>query len=178
MSERIKEEYGCGLFALASEEGLDGEILREIRILGELLTWEYLHLLENPDIPKHERVDLVAKLLDGRVHPYLANFVKIMTERGVSTEISESFEVYERLYREKYHIRKVRAVSAVELSAEQKEKLQTKLETNMKCAVEIEYEIERSLLGGMRLYFDDRQIDDSIESKLKEIGTGLSGTVV
>jgi len=178
MNEIINEEYGRGLFALASEEGVDREILLESRAVCEAFSDEYLHLLENPDLPKAERVALVGQLLDGRVNKYLANFVKIMTERGAASEIPGCFAVYERLYNEKHDIRKVTAVSAVPLTDEQKEKLQAKLEKNTGAAVDIEYVVDEKIIGGMRLYFDDRRIDDSIESKLRDIGTRLSDSVV
>lgn len=177
MSE-INKEYGGGLFALAVEDGVVEEILSEIRQLRPLLTPEYLHLLINPAISKEKRISLAGELLDGRVHKYLSNFVKLMTERSLAGEVPSCFAEYEELYYEKFGIIKVRAESAIELTDAQKEKLQAKLESHTGKRVEIEYVIDNTLLGGMRVLLKDRLFDDSVKMKLKEIGAILSDTVV
>ncbi len=174
----IITEYGGGLFALASEEHIEETLLYETRALSELLTPEYLHLLINPALPKEKRISMAGELLDGRVHQYISNFVKLMIERSLAGEIVSCFGEFERLYYEKFGIIKVRAESAVELSGEQKKKLAAKLEENTGKTVEIEYVIDKTLIGGMRLVFSDRLLDDSIKLKLSEIGGALSAVVV
>lgn len=174
----INKEYGGGLFALAVEEGIAEGMLAEIRQLIPLFTPDYLHLLINPAIPKEKRVALVGELLDGRVHPYLANFVKLMTERRLAGDIPACFAEYESLYYDTFGIIKARAESAVELTDAQKEKLQKKLEANTGKKVEIEYVIDETLIGGMRVLLNGRLFDDSVKMKLKEIGGILSDTVV
>ena len=120
-------EYGGGLFALALEENAADVILEETRALIPLFTREYTHMLIDPAVPKSERVGMVGELLDGRVHPYLANFVKLLTERRIVSEIIGCFREYERLYYETFAIVRVRAESAVELTPAKKQKLEEKL---------------------------------------------------
>ncbi|MBE6626750.1 MAG: ATP synthase F1 subunit delta [Ruminococcaceae bacterium] len=174
----ITTEYGGGLFALAEEEHLEEELLLETRALTPLLTPDYLHLLINPSLSKEKRISLAGELLDGRVNKYTANFVKLMVERGFADEIVSCFGEYERLYYEKFGIIKVRAESAVELSEEQKEKLNAKLCSHTGKRVEIEYVVDKTLIGGMRIVQSDRLIDDSIKQKLGEIGGLLASTVI
>ena len=171
-------EYGGGLFALALEENAADAILEESRALTPLFTREYTHMLIDPSVPKSERVNMVGELLDGRVHVYLANFVKLMTERRLVTEIGECFREYERLYYETFRIARVRAESAVELSQSQKQRLEKKLAKHTGTRVEITYEVVPSLIGGMRLVMDNRTIDDTVKARLTEIGAVLSDTVV
>ncbi len=171
-------EYGGGLFALALEENAADEILEESRALRTLFTREYTHMLIDPSVPKSQRVDMVSELLDGRVHPYLSNFVKLMTERRLVTEIGECFREYERLYYETFRIVRVRAESAVELSESQKKRLEEKLAKHTGTRIEITYEVVPSLIGGMRLVMDNRTIDDTVKARLTEIGAVLSDVVV
>ncbi len=177
MSE-LSIEYGAGLFAAAVGRGVDSEILEESRMLSDVLTREYVRLLSNPEIPKSERLSLVGELLDGKVQPYLANFVKLMTERSLTHEIADSFVEYERLYYEYHCIVRVRAESAIELTELQKQKLHDKLVAHTGHTVEIEYAVQPELLGGMKLSYDNRQIDSTVKSKLGEIGVRLSDTVI
>jgi len=177
MSELTKE-YGGGLFALAVEEKIDHQILMEARELSKIISGDYIRLISNPDIPKAERIGLLGEILDGNVHVYLGNFIKLMAERSIASEIIPCFEEFEKLYYEYHNIFKVKAESAVPLTEEQRTRLQKKLEAHTGGSVEIEYVIDKSLLGGMKITFNDRQIDSTIKNKLKEVEVGLSRTVV
>jgi len=177
MSE-ISVEYGAGLFAAARDAGVDEEILAETRALAGVLTRGYLHLVSNPDIPKTERIGLIGELLDGRVQPYLANFVKLMVERSLAFEITDAFAEYEKLYYEHHAIVRVVCESAVALTDKQKEKLRAKLEAHTGRRIEIEYAVNPSLIGGVKLSFDNRLVDGTVKNKLREIGAALTGTVI
>ena len=171
-------EYGGGLFALALEENAADVILEETRALIPLFTREYTHMLIDPAVPKSERVGMVGELLDGRVHPYLANFVKLLTERRLVSEITGCFREYERLYYETFAIVRVRAESAVELTPAQKQKLEEKLAKHTGSRIEVTYTVVPELIGGMRLILDNRTIDSSVRTRLQEIGAVLGDTVV
>lgn len=177
MNEIIKE-YGGGLFALAEEEGLCDQLLEETRMLTPLITSDYTRLLINPNLTREKRIAIAGELLDGRTHPYIANFVKLMTERRLASELKGCFREYERLYDEKFRVAEVIAESAVELSKAQKKRLEEKLTAHTGCRIEVHYSINPSLIGGMRLFYNNRELDGSIKSRLNEIGAILSDTVV
>ncbi len=177
MNEIVKE-YGAGLYALAHESGDEDEILEESRVLAPLFDRAYTRLLVNPDIPKSERVRLAGEAVDGRVHPYLANFVKLMVERNLATELPGCFAEYENLWCAENRVIRVRCESAVALDDGQKARLAERLEARTGSRVRIEYAVDPSLLGGMRLFYDNRQIDDTVKNRLREIAGRLSGANV
>lgn len=174
----IGRKYGAGLFLAAAEAGVDMEVLLEIRVLSGGLNKQYLRLLVNPEISKSERIGLVGELLDGKVHPYLANFVKLMAARYLALELADAFEEYERLCFEHHAIVKVTVESAVPLTGAQKEKLTDKLTRRTGKAVEIEYEVTPSLIGGMKLIYAGKTVDGTVKKSLGEITTALTGTEI
>lgn len=174
----IITEYGGGLFALALEEGLCDRILEETRMLTPLMTADYTRLLINPGLPKQKRIAIAGELLDGRVHPYIANFVKLMTERRLAASLADCFREFERLYKEHFGVVTVIAESAIELTDDQKKRLEDKLTAHTGCRIEVNYSVNKALIAGMRLFYNNREIDDSIKSRLAEIGAVLSDTVV
>lgn len=176
--KEIVKEYAGGLFELAVGEELEETLLSETRKLGKLFTPEYLRLLTVPDIPKAERVALVSEALDGRVHRYTADFVKLLVSRGYAGYICECFSEFERLYMERHGIIKAVAESAVPLDEKQKARLRERLEAHTGRQVELECRINKSLLCGIRLSFDNRLIDDSAESRLREISAALTGVTL
>ena len=172
------KEYGGGLYELAVEEGLEETLLAETRLLGGLLEKAYLRLLTTPGIPKAERVGLAAEALDGRVHPYLADFVKIMVERGAAYELPECFAEYERRYFRRHGILRAKVESAVPLTGTQKDALTARLEAHTGRKIELVCSVVPGLIGGIRLSFDNRLIDDTARAKLKNIANSLAGAVL
>ena len=173
MNEIVKE-YAAGLFALAHETGCEEELLCQFRAVAPLFSRDYARLLSNPDLPKSERIALIGEALDGRVNPYLANFVKLMTERGLASEIRPCFAKYENLWCAANGVVRVRAESATELTGSQKARLEEKLGEKTGRRVLVEYAVEPGLIGGMRLFYDNRQIDDTVRNRLKEIAERLA----
>lgn len=177
MNELISE-YGAGLYSLASEEGISSDILDEIRALVPLITPEYTRLLIDPDIPKEERTGFIRSAFSGHVNDYLVSFMMLLTERSLATEIVPAFREYERLYYESEGIERVTAESAVPLSSVQKAGLERKLAAHIGGRVEVTYVVNPALLGGMKISWGSRLIDDSISSKLKETGARLAEAIV
>ena len=178
--KEIVKEYGGGLYELALDEGeqVEEQLLAETRMLGGILDERYLHLLTTPELPKAERVALVSEALDGRVHPYLANFVKMLVERGTAYEIPGCFTEYERLYFERHGIIRAKVESAVPLTDAQRETLTARLEAHTGKKIELTCGVVPDLIGGIRLSFDNRLIDDTARAKLKNIAGSLSGVVL
>ncbi|MBQ9996847.1 MAG: ATP synthase F1 subunit delta [Clostridia bacterium] len=176
--KEIVKEYGGGLFELAIDEGLEETLLAETRVLRGILEPAYLRLLTTPGIPKSERVGLVEEALDGRVHPYLVNFVRIMVERGSAYELPDCFDEYERRYFQHRGIIRAKAESAVPLTDGQREKLTARLEARTGKKIELTCVVTSDLLGGIRLSFDNRLLDDTARAKLKTIANSLAGAVL
>lgn len=177
MKETVKE-YGGGLFELAVDEGIEESLLSQTRLLRDIFTPSYMHLLTTPAISKCERIGLVAEALDGRVHSYLANFVKLMVERGAAYELCECFDEYESRYLQKHGILRAVAESAIPLTDKQRETLTARLESRTGKKIEMTYRVIPELLGGIRLSFDNRLVDDTVRSALSEIANSLTVAVV
>lgn len=76
--------------------------------------------------------------------------------------------------KEEKKIGSARVVTAIELSGEQKEKVEQKLlETTSYEKFEMNYEVDSSLIGGMVIRIGDRIVDSSIRTKLYELSKNL-----
>ena len=73
--------YGQALYELARDEGLSERILKELNVLKESFEAEpaFVQLLGTPSIPMQERCDVLDSALRDQVHPYVLNFLKILT---------------------------------------------------------------------------------------------------
>ena len=121
--------YGEALYDLAKAEGLSEQILRQLQVLKGCFedAHDFLRLLSSPNLTKQERCAVLDESFRDKVHPYVLNFLKILTEKGYAKQFSESVAAYQEHYNEDNGILPVTAVTAVSLTDGQTQKLMQKL---------------------------------------------------
>lgn len=168
---KISKEYAAAIFELAKERNSESEFRAAIRKMQNEFDAapEYTELLSSPGIPFDERCKLLEQAFENHVPEYVLSLAELMCNKGYIKLFGEFAKEYENLYcasrRESY----ARVVSAVELSNDEKARLIKKLEEISGCAVNVQYEIDVSLIGGAVIYIDDRIIDGSLRAKIKDI---------
>ena len=110
--------YGQSLYELAKDEGLSREIGEQLTVLQKSFGEEpdFVRLLSNPSLSKPERCRILDTSFRGSVHPYILNFMKILTERGYIRHFSDCCDAFSELYNRDNGILKVTAVTAVALT--------------------------------------------------------------
>ena len=177
---QIGTVYGQALYSLARDEGLDRQILQELRLLDEGFSREpdFLRLLATPNLSKEERCAVADRSFRDRVHPYVLNFLKILTEKGYSRQFGDCRKAYEAQYNADHGILVVTAVTAVALNRDQTAKLKAKLTRLTGKTIELENRIDPTCLGGVRLDYDGVRVDDTVAHRLESIGSLLRNTVL
>ncbi|MBQ8610174.1 MAG: ATP synthase F1 subunit delta [Oscillospiraceae bacterium] len=172
--------YGEALYSLAREENAAREVLDELTVLEQSFLQEpgFLRLLASPNITKQERCAVLDESFRGRVHPYVLNFLKILTEKGYIRQFSECCEVCRELYDKDNDILRVTAVSAVPLSAQQTQRLTEKLSGMTGKNIALVSRVDPAVLGGMRLDYDGKRIDDTVAHRLDTLRGLLQNTVL
>ncbi|MGM9601965.1 MAG: ATP synthase F1 subunit delta [Faecousia sp.] len=172
--------YGQALYGLAREEKLDKAILQELTALNTAFQQEpdFLRLLSSPNLSKQERCALVDNSFQGSVQPYVLNFMKILTERGYAKQFPNCVEAYREQYNQDNGILPVQAVTALPLTEAQTEKLKEKLASITGKTIELTNRVEQGCLGGVRLSYDGKCVDDTIAHRLDNIRSLLKNTVL
>ena len=172
--------YAQALYDLAKEEELGKSILEELTVLKGVFadTPQYSKLLSAPDIPKQERCGILDEAFRGKVHPYVLNFLKILTEKGYIRSFPDCCDAYRSFYNEDNGILVVKAVSAVKLSEAQIQKLTAKLEATTGKQIDLLCSVDAAVLGGLRLSYDGKQVDGTVKNRMDAIGKLLKNTVL
>ncbi len=172
--------YGQALYSLAQEEKLEKPILQELEALQTAFSQEpdFLRLLSSPNLSKQERCQVADECLRGKVQPYVLNFLKILTERGYARRFGDCVDTYREQYHQDNGILSVQAVTALPLSDAQVEKLTQKLAKLTGKTIELECRVEEGCLGGVKLSYDGKCVDDTVAHRLDNIRTLLKNTVL
>ena len=177
---RIADVYARALYDLARDEGLDGEILEQLAVLGQAFAAkpEYLRLLSAPAIPKQERCGMVDEGFRGKVHRYVLSFMKLLTEKGCVRCFSDCCRAYREFYNEDHGILPVKAVTAVPRTKAQAERLTKKLCGLTGKTVTLQNVVEPACMGGVRLDYDGKRVDDTIAHRLEAVHSLLKNTIL
>ena len=172
--------YGESLYSLAAEENLAKAIGDELVVLKESFSAEpdFIRLLSAPNLSKAERCSILDDSFRGKVHPYVLNFMKILTEKGYMRHFADCCDAYKALYNRDHGILVVTAVSAVALTAAQSAQLTEKLSTATGKTIELINKVDPACYGGLRLSYDGKSIDDTVAHRLDAMRSLLKNTVL
>ena len=172
--------YGESLYSLAAEENLAKTIGHELAVLKESFTAEpdFIRLLSAPNLSKAERCAILDDSFRGKLHPYVLNFLKILTEKGYMRHFADCCDAYKALYNQDHGILVVTAVSAVALTRAQSAKLKEKLGTATGKTIELINKVDPACYGGLRLEYDGKSIDDTLAHRMDAMRSLLKNTVL
>ena len=172
--------YGESLYSLAVEEKAEKAILDELLVLKQSFTAEpdFIRLLSAPNVSKAERCQILDQSFRGNVHPYVLNFMKILTEKGYMRHFADCCDAYKNCYNRDHGILVVTAVSAVALNEQQQTKLVQKLAGITGKTIELVNKVDPACYGGLRLSYDGKSIDDTVAHRLDALRNLLKNTVL
>ena len=172
--------YGESLYELAKDESLGALIGQQLAVLQDAFHQEpdFLRLLSSPNLTKAERCQILDQSFRSKVHPYVLNFMKILTEKNYVRYFSDCCDAYSARFNQDNDILTVTAVTAVALTPAQTEKLTEKLSRITGKQIALKNRIESTVLGGMRLDYDGQRLDDTVSHRLDAIRDLLDKTVL
>lgn len=172
--------YGQALFALAKDEGLDAELLGQLKVLKDAFRQnnDFVRLLASPALSKDERLNILQESFGGRVHGYVLNFMKILTEKGYIRHFADCCDAYREEYNHYHGIMTVQAVTAFPLEPAQADRLSKKLSDVTGKTIELINVIDPACIGGMRLDYDGKRVDDTVRNRLDSLHSLLKNTIL
>ena len=177
---QVGSVYGEALYSLAAEENLSSQILEEISVLNQSFRAEpdFIRLLCVPNLSVQERCKILDDSFRSTVHPYVLNFLKILTEKGYMRHFSDCCKAFEESYNRDNGILPVTAITAVSLNPAQAEKLTAKLCQITGYQVKLHNRVDPEVLGGVRLDYDGKRLDDTVSHRLDAVRSLLKNTVL
>lgn len=172
-------EYARALFLISEEDGDTEDVLAQLKMVDGLIKKEpsYVTLLDTPAVSKAEKLGLIDEAL-GSLNKNLLNFIKILSERHHVYTLAKVVTEYSALYDEARGIVRVDAVTALELSKDQKEALKKKLEGMLSKTVIINNIVDPSVLGGVKLRYSGIQVDGTVKARIDGFAARLKDLVV
>lgn len=167
--------YGGAFYTLAQDEGIEKEILSELKSVAALFKEhpDYVKILDSPQIPKNELMIILKEDFFGRINHYTLNFIKLLCEKHMVHHIEECLTEFEKKYNEHNHIKVVYVTTAKPMSESLTGKLVKKLEDKTGGTVILKSRVDEGCIGGIIIEMDGKRIDSSIKSELSSLKQAL-----
>jgi len=172
--------YARALFDLASASGEMDAVEQDLRAVRAALfdQAEVRVFLANRLIGRTVKKRTVRAAFEGAVDGRVLILLLLLADRGRTLVLGEICEEFERLSRLARGVRKVTLTTAFALGEEETRVVTQALEALLSARVELEVEVRPSLIGGVRATSEGREIEFSIEGRLRDLSSrlGASGT--
>ena len=124
-----------------------------------------------------ERVAALENVIPADVPAELRNTLKLMVQDGSIGLVGELGDALAQVTTGKAAPTKAEVTSAVELTAEEQEKMRSTLATRYGQELVFSFHVDPSLMGGLRVRVGDRLIDTSVASRLQSMRESLANVV-
>lgn len=172
--------YGEALYLLCQEDGLAQQVLAALGVLEESFgdAPEFIRLLDSPALSKAQRCEMIDNSFRSQLHPYLLNFLKILTEKGYTRYFRDCCSAYRDRFNQAHNILCVSATTAEKLTQAQARRLTEKLSALTGKTVQLTNRVDSAVLGGVRLDYSGKRLEDTIALRLDSIRNRLKNTVL
>lgn len=169
MAKLVGATYGEALFEFAVEEGREEELMNEVILLRELLSEnpDFGKLMNHPKVLKEDKLEVLEAVFKGRVSEELVGFLHLIVSKDRYGEIDSILDYFIDEVKQVKGIGVAYVATALDLSEAKKKEVEQKLlSTTSFTRMEMHYQVDESLIGGMVIRIGDRVVDSSIRSKL------------
>lgn len=176
MAKLVEKVYGDALFALGKEHDSLDMLVEESQMIGSMLKEypDFGRMLSSPMYTREEKEQIMKESFSGKISQDMEGFLWILMEKGRFKALSKVFAYFQKQVKEYKKTGIVRVTSALPLSEMEKEKIREKLlVTTPYEDVEIQYQVDESLIGGVILQLGDKVVDGSLKYRFSELTSQL-----
>ncbi|MCL2696960.1 MAG: ATP synthase F1 subunit delta [Oscillospiraceae bacterium] len=185
MKSSIENIYSSAFFEVLEEEhgnrqpGFEA-VLSELCAVNDALSGapELAKFCLAPGIKTEEKLEVLKNVFGGKTSPYVYNFLCILAEKRRMGYFGRIYRSFRARYYDKFKITPVTVTSAFALSAGQKEKLISKMETITGSKIELHEKTDKELIGGAVVDYGGSRIDGSVRHRLESLKKEIAETVL
>lgn len=168
---RININYAKALFLVASDSGVLDTVNNDMRLVADTCNANRIlnTVFANPVIPEHRKTAVLRDLFGERVDKVSMMFMEFVVRKRRTVNLRGIADAFVQLYRDSKGIVLSHLVTATPVTDEVKLAVENKVSAFTHKKVELESEVDPSILGGMSITFDGNMYDARISTAVAEL---------
>ena len=164
------KRYAQAVFQLAVENDRIETWAEDLRVLAVALDDEQLAgFLDAPQVTKERKLAVIHDVVGPTVGPLAVNLVGMLASRGLARLIPGILEEYGRLVDAQKGVERVEVITAVQLDKVQEAEVSAMLSGLIGKQIRLTTYVEPEIIGGLIARTEDRVIDGSVRTRLREM---------
>lgn len=178
----IARRYATVLRDFANDRGKIDDVYTDAALVREAMAQQPAaqRFFDSPLHKPSEKRALVEATFQGRVSAEMLQFLVFLVEKERIGYVSSILLVFEMLYKKEHDICTATVTTAKELTADQQQHFVSLISGKLSgagrrvAAVDATFKVDPAIIGGVILAVDGKQLDDSVQSKLKALERQLT----
>lgn len=168
---RVGRRYAQALFSAATNLNVVPSVEDDLAAIVGLLNndEQFRRFLIAPYTSRDEKMQIAEKVFSDRVTALTMQALRIVLTKGREDELPAIYREYVVLRRAAQGVVHVVVTSAIELDADQKSRLVSKLQQQLNTTVEADYRVDPRIVGGVRVAFGNSVLDGSVRGALNRL---------
>ena len=171
-SETSANRYSLALFELANESNILSSIEENSTAFLNLLlsNKSFNNVIKDPTVNRDVLINIIYKIAENfKLEILFKNFLSFLILKRRFFYIEQILKSFNEICSEKKGELKAQINSAKELSQDEINKITEELSNNFKSKIKLNYNHDKSLIGGLIVQVGSTMIDTSIKNKLQQI---------
>jgi F-type H+-transporting ATPase subunit delta len=176
MDQQVAERYAEAIFNVAKEQKATAAVEADLEAMVNLLETSipFHHFLFSPYVPRDEKLRIVDKLFTGKVSKLSLQALRLLLHKRREHELAGVHRAFVKLRRDAESTVHVTISSAHELSAANQKALADKAHKLTGRKVEADFAVEPSLMGGVKIAYENIVLDGTVRGNLDKLRDRLS----
>jgi F-type H+-transporting ATPase subunit delta len=168
--EEISRVYAEALFEVAQEKGKLDEVHEQLGEVADALDGnrDLQVFFFSPYFSSAEKRDGISRAIDG-AEPELVNFLELLAEKHRMPALFRIRRRFDELWAKENKRLGVTVTSAVELDSSVVESVGAEIERQTGQTIELNSEVDPSIIGGLKLQVGNMVLDASILNRLEKL---------
>ena len=175
-SDTSANRYSLALYELSNESNLLDEVEKNSIAFLDLIfkSKDFNTLIKDPTVNR----EVLTKIVDSisknfKLETLFKNFISFLITKRRFFYVEQILKSFIEICSEKRGELKAEIKSAKELTKDEINKITEELSTNFKSKIKLNYNHDKSLIGGLVVQVGSTMIDTSIKKKLQQIETKM-----
>jgi len=164
--------YAYSLLSVVTDEKLYDSYIRQMDAVSAVFVEhdDLMKFVMNPLVNFEQRFSVVSDIMDKiKVNPDIKQFVRILVDNQRVHLIRKISDKFLELIREKTEVTLAKVYSVCPLDEKTKQAISKKLKKITSQSIELECEIDPSILGGLQIHMNNQIIDYSLKGQLEQL---------
>ena len=171
-SNSTSRSYAIALYELSKENSELDKVEDEMKNLKQLLieSADFKEMILSPTVKKEVKKNIIFEIVDkNNFSQILKKFLGFIAIKNRLFFLGKIIEGFLNLVSDNKGELKAKLVSSKKLSTEEQKKIQIELSKDFKSPLNINYEYDPNLIGGLIIQIGSVMVDTSIKTKLKKL---------